>query len=105
MDMFVNAYSVALGYLDLINELEIIESEAAGLIYGAKLQVTSGCLAKMNNEKMGEYLAFQIGQCLPIPDHWKSAFHTLMSELSTKRIAEEGKGLEALEAILSGPLK
>ncbi len=81
------------------------ENEAAGLTYGAKLEVTTGCLAKMSNEKMGEYLAYQIGQRIPIPGHWKGAFYTLMSEFSTNRIAEEWRGLEALEAVLSGPLK
>jgi len=102
MDMFVNAFSVALGYLDLIDDLEIVDNPSPSLTYGKRLMVTTGALRKMSNQEMGLYLSAQIAGRLPIPKHWRAAFHTLIEDLSTKRIAEEGEAMAALDATLSG---
>ncbi len=102
MDMFVNAFSVALGHLDLIDDLEIVDNPSPGLTYGKRLMVTTGALTKMSNQEMGLYLSAQIAGRLPIPKHWRAAFHTLIEDLSTKRIAEEGEAMAALETALSG---
>lgn len=102
MDMFVNGFSVALGYLDLIDELDVRDNDEPGLVYsGNKLVVTTGALVKRSNAKMGVFLVSQIGGRLPIPKHWKDVFDNLVADLSTKRIQEEGESLKALDTALS----
>jgi hypothetical protein len=106
MDMFVNGFSVALGYLDLIDGLDVRDKDEPGLAYsGSKLVVTTGALTKMSNANMGAFLAYQIGERLPLPKHWKDVFDNLVMDLSTKRIQEEGESLKAVDIALSEPLR
>lgn len=100
-DMFVNAFGVALGYLDLIDEIDLREDTKSGLTFGRKLLVTSAALDTKTNTQLGTYLVAQIGARLPVPQHWKDAFHGLVVDLSTDRIHEEGGAMKELDATLS----